>query len=94
MGVGVSWVWVWFFSVPGCYCRVIVQEEIAVNWSSRLVDIKKHFNHLKELLVKTRGKGQLGTAAIFLCNDLLCFTLPPSLLLQRSKFPWRPKGTS
>ena len=38
--------------------RVIAQEEIAADWSSCLVDIKKHFVHLKELLVKIRGKGQ------------------------------------
>jgi hypothetical protein len=42
---------------PSPYCRVVAQEEKMTDWSSRLVDVKTHFLHLRDLISQIRGGG-------------------------------------
>lgn len=57
----VQYITVYYYAVYcGMYslCRVIVEGECVQDWSSKMVEIKRSFVQLPDLLHSTRGKGQ------------------------------------
>ena len=62
----VQYITVYYYAVYcGMYslCRVIVEGECVQDWSSKMVEIKRSFVQLPDLLHSTRGKGQQPAAS-------------------------------